>query len=105
MDSSDPLIRRCAEAIRKAYGPRLAGIVLYGSVARGDDGPESDVDLLVLLDEEYGVFDEIERLVDILYPLELESCRLICAFPARASEYRRGATQLYRNAIEEGVPL
>ena len=26
-------------------------IILFGSVARGDDGPDSDIDLLVVLDE------------------------------------------------------
>jgi predicted nucleotidyltransferase len=105
MSSDDPLIRRCAERIREVYGPRLAGIVLYGSVARGEEGPESDVDLLVLIKGEYKVFDEIECLVDALYDLELESGRLICALPARAEEYRRGTIQLYRNATREGVPL
>jgi len=105
MAPDDPLIKRCAQIIREVYGDRLAGIVLYGSVARGEDGPESDIDLLVLLHGEYGLFVEIQRLVDILYDLQLESGRLICAMPARALEYRGGATQLYRNAIEEGVPL
>ena len=105
MAPDDPLIKRCARIIREVYGERLAGIVLYGSVARGDDGPESDIDILVLIEGEYGLMDEIERLVDALYELQLESGRLICALPARASEYRGGATQLYRNAIEEGVPL
>ena len=30
---------------------------LFGSAARGDDGPDSDVDLLVDLDEHVGIFD------------------------------------------------
>lgn len=32
---------------------------LFGSVARGDDGPDSDVDLLVDFSEEARLFDEI----------------------------------------------
>ena len=47
MAPDDPLLKRCSQAIRKAYPGRLAGIVLYGSVARGEDGPESDIDILV----------------------------------------------------------
>ncbi len=105
MAPDDPLLKRCAEAIRKAYPDRLAGIVLYGSVARGDDTPESDVDILVLIDGDYGLLDEIERLVDALYPLELESGKLISARPAHAEDYRRGATMFYRNAAEEGIAL
>lgn len=105
MAPDDPLIKRCAEIIREVYGDRLAGIVLYGSVARGEDGPESDIDLLVLLHGEYGLFDEIQRLVDILYDLQLESGRLISARPARVEDYRRGATMFYRNVVEEGIAL
>lgn len=33
-----------------ATNPRA--IVLYGSVARGDDGPHSDIDLLVIVDDD-----------------------------------------------------
>ncbi len=105
MAPDDPLLKRCAEAIRKAYPGRLAGIVLFGSAARGDDGPDSDIDILVLIDGDYGLLDEIEHLVDALYPLELESGRLISAMPAEAREYHRGMTQLYRNVIEEGIAL
>jgi predicted nucleotidyltransferase len=105
MAPDDPLLKRCAEAIREAYPGRLAGIVLYGSVARGDDTPESDIDLLVLIEGEYDLWEEIGRLVDATYDLQLESGKLISAKPTRAEDYRRGATMLYRNAIEEGVAL
>ncbi len=105
MAPDDPLIRRCAEIIREVYGDRLAGIVLYGSVARGDDGPESDIDILVLIEGEYGLWEEIKRLVDILYDLQLESDRLISAKPARVEDYRRGATQFHRNVVEEGIAV
>lgn len=105
MNADDPLIKHCAQIIRETYGERLAGIVLYGSVARGDDDPESDIDLLVLIEGEYDLWEEIGRLVDALYPLQLESGRLISAKPARAEDYRRGTTMLYRNAVEEGITL
>ena len=38
-----------AEACKKIYGSRLESIILFGSCARGDDEPDSDMDLLVLL--------------------------------------------------------
>lgn len=38
----------------KSYGVR--SISLFGSVARGDSGPRSDVDLLVDLDEDVSLF-------------------------------------------------
>jgi hypothetical protein len=37
------------EPIRQAFGPRLAGVVLFGSVARGEQTEASDTDLLIVL--------------------------------------------------------
>jgi predicted nucleotidyltransferase len=39
-------LRRRLTAI---YGDRLAKMVLYGSQARGDAGPDSDIDVMVVL--------------------------------------------------------
>jgi uncharacterized protein len=38
-------------AVRKEYGEQLAGIYLFGSRARGDHKPFSDVDLAVVVDD------------------------------------------------------
>ena len=40
-----------ASEIRVEFGPRVRGIRLYGSTARGDWTPESDIDVLILLDQ------------------------------------------------------
>jgi predicted nucleotidyltransferase/DNA-binding XRE family transcriptional regulator len=51
------LVRRRAAVLRTvaAHGVGITGV--FGSVARGDDGPDSDVDLLVTLPAGMGVFD------------------------------------------------
>lgn len=36
--------------LRALYGDRLKGVYLYGSYARGEADPESDLDVLVVLD-------------------------------------------------------
>lgn len=43
------LARSYAAAAQEALGPQLVSIALYGSVARGQAGPASDIDLFVVL--------------------------------------------------------
>lgn len=99
------LLGKVRSILREHYGERLADVVLHGSVARGTDEPESDVDLLVLLRGELDYFRELRTLVDLLFPLQLDAERVISALPAAAEEYRRGTLQLYRNAAREGLAL
>lgn len=39
-------------AIRSQYPERIRAVALFGSKARGEDDPESDIDLLVICDSE-----------------------------------------------------
>lgn len=48
----DAVNRTVIEIMQRHYNGRLVKIVLFGSYARGDFDEESDVDYLVLLDEE-----------------------------------------------------
>src|SRR5699024_8778228 len=44
---------------------RAANPRLFGSIARGEDGQDSDVDLLVDFTEDAGLFDEIALRLDL----------------------------------------
>jgi predicted nucleotidyltransferase len=67
-------IEMVAEALRGHYGPALDSIVVFGSVARERAGDESDVDILVVLDQADRETDwRTEREVrSLVYPVELD---------------------------------
>lgn len=44
------LLGQYVEEVRKIYGERLKSVILYGSYARGDFRPDSDIDIMILVD-------------------------------------------------------
>jgi predicted nucleotidyltransferase len=62
------LVKKCKSILKNHYGPRFKGLVLYGSTARHQANPESDIDLLVLLAQPVDYFSELRQIIDILYP-------------------------------------
>ncbi|MGD0077274.1 MAG: nucleotidyltransferase domain-containing protein [Sedimentisphaerales bacterium] len=98
-------IQNCRVILENYYGPRFRGLVLYGSLARDQAGSASDIDLLVLLNKPFDYFQELRKVIDLLYPIQLDTDRLISAKPAPLDEYENGSIELYRNAKREGILL
>ena len=44
------LLGQYVEEVRKIYGEHLKSVILYGSYARGDFRPDSDIDIMILAD-------------------------------------------------------
>ena len=84
------IIQKCKDVLCRTYGSRLKGVILYGSIARREADLASDIDLLVLLSAPFDYFAELRQIVDLLYPIQLESEQLISAKPALASDYEVG---------------
>lgn len=99
------IVKQCKKVLAEHYGPRFAGLLLYGSLARNQADASSDIDLLVLLNKPFDYFQELRTIVDLLYPLQMESEHLISAKPASVDEFEAGELQLYRNAKREGVSV
>ena len=103
MDAAD-IATRVRERLARLYGNRLRGVVLYGSMARGDDDSDSDIDMLVMLDGPVVWGEELRRIVHELYPLQLQLLRPIHAMPVDAASYEAGTYALFRNVRKEGIP-
>jgi predicted nucleotidyltransferase len=95
--------RDIKKRLEAAFGDRLRGVLIYGSEARGESGPDSDIDVMVLLEGPVHLWEDIGRCVDATYPLTLEIGRPIHPDPVDVAEFEKGDFAIYRNAKAEGV--
>lgn len=65
-------IEQLALGLKAHFGPRLLHTFLFGSKARGDDGPDSDIDVLVVLNRDIAESDRRD-VSDIVFEV-LDSC-------------------------------
>lgn len=86
--------QRAAEAFarraRKQYGETIESIILYGSVARGEErGVDSDVDLLVVIRDAVDKTEFEEKVRDLAYEIELDRGIVLSLVVRSANEYER----------------
>jgi uncharacterized protein len=95
-------LRRRFEAL---YGPRLVKMVLYGSQARGDAEPGSDIDVLMVLGGSVDPSDELSRTLDDTVALSYQYGQSIMCVFVSEEEYAHERSPLLLNVRREGVPL
>jgi len=78
---------------------------LYGSEARGDARPDSDIDLLILVDQPTVTDRDEDRIFAPLYQIELQTGVLINPIIMPKHEWGRHISPFYLNVENEGVRL
>ncbi len=95
-----------ARRIRAALGDELVGVTLFGSKVRGDFGPESDIDLLVLLRvKDYKAQDKV---FSILVDVELATDTALSPvvyFRRRYERSKRLGSPFIKTVEKEGIVL
>ena len=78
---------------------------LYGSEARGDARPDSDIDLLILVDQPTLTGKDEDAIFAPLYQVELQSGVLINPLIIPKSQWGAHISPFYINVENEGVIL
>jgi predicted nucleotidyltransferase len=91
--------------LKRLFKKNAPAIVLFGSYARGQASPESDVDVLLLYSYDIHPSAEIRRVSGILAKLNLRYQVLISVLPATEQNYLYSQEPFWNNVRREGVPI
>ena len=100
-----PILSEFRERLQTLYGTQLDRLVLFGSHARGDADPGSDIEVLVVVLNEAEIEQKRERADQIIHELCLKHDIVIsCVFTNPECLVHSGMP-FYRNVRREGVPI
>jgi predicted nucleotidyltransferase len=91
--------------LEKLYGQRLCGVYLYGSAARDQLTPDSDIDIAIVLDEIQSRFEEHERTSQLGSDISLENNTVVTFLFIAESDFKEGLFTIHRVIKREGVSV
>ena len=100
-----PILKSLKQDLLELYGDRLVHLTLFGSQARGDQEPDSDIDILVVLQSPVNPGEEIKRTGKIVADLSLKYDVVISCLFMDETHYQTRHSNLLRNIRTEGVLL
>lgn len=103
MSDVKKILSELRNKLQALYGDKLAHVVLFGSHARGDADPDSDIDVLVVLRVKVNPGEEIQRTGEIVAGLSLENDAVISCVFMDEDRFLHKNGPLLRNIRKEGI--
>ena len=97
------MLRKLKKGLVEIYGDQLKAVYMYGSYARGDVLPGSDLDVMMVLADYQSYGKEIDRTGELVSKLSLDSGLSISLVIAKEIQWQKAATPLLRNVRAEGI--
>lgn len=97
------LINQIKEHLIKMYGGKIKKVILYGSFVRGEASKDSDIDILVLVDQSLNPFEVRESLSDLLFDILLDEGELVSVIAIPENLYENYNSPFMLNVRKEGL--
>ena len=100
------ILDELVDGILAIMKPSVVSIILYGSVARGTNTEESDVDVAILVKNEMDAEME-DKLYDFVVDMNLKYDKVFSVIDINYDTFRKweGVTTFYQNVTKEGIVL
>lgn len=101
-------VRDFAVRVRLAYGDRVAGLYVYGSRARGDAKPDSDIDVAIVLnDRPLRFWRELERTGSLAFDYLIDDDLFIQPYPVSVGDFESSSSDrpIIANIRRDCIPV
>jgi predicted nucleotidyltransferase len=100
-----PILQRLKDSLQQLYGERLIDVILFGSYAKQTAHQDSDIDVLIVLAEEFNLDLEMARTSHLIANFCLEYNILISRLFMSQTYYQTHKSALMKNIHQEGIKL
>ncbi len=105
VDDLKTILPEVRAALVRCLGGDFVGAYLYGSCARGEQTPDSDIDVLVLVRDEEKRDKLSERTSEAISDLCLKHATVISRVFMSEERFKKGISPFLLNVRREAVPL
>ena len=99
------VLKEFKQGLVRIYGERLKAIYLYGSYARGEARPDSDIDVLLVIRDDFNYIEMLKLSDDFAVSLSLENDVVISRAFVSEEAYKEKQSPFLINVRREGVPV
>lgn len=102
------ILKKYVEDIHQLYGEQLKAVILYGSYARGDFQPDSDIDIMILVDlAEQEIVEKGHKLSAMTFEYDFDFDLSIMPIVKNIDHFNKWLRSypFYYNIKKEGVEL
>ena len=100
-----PILKKLKKGLLQIYGDQVDGIMLYGSRATGDERPDSDIDILIVLKDDFNYSEMLRLSSDFAASLSLENDVVISRVFVSKEHFENKQTPFLMNVRHEAVPM
>lgn len=99
------VLQRFKQHCQQQYGQRLVKLVLFGSYARGDFRPSSDIDILVVLKTPFDWNRDSQQLTEFVSDISIQTGELVSCIFMDSDRFQQAQKFLLRAIRQDGISL
>jgi predicted nucleotidyltransferase len=105
MNNLSTVLGQLRQEFTRLWDEKLCAVYLYGSQARGDYRPDSDVDVLAVLRGDFDYFETLHSADAMISRLSLENDIVITLTLASEEQLKNSQLSLFKNVRKEGIAV